>query len=126
MGLPKMRVLNVARAGQTQSEVPSPRCTNRACCQSHPRQQCPVIRETRVLSCFLGRIMSRGGLGSKFHTKKNPKNPRNSFNRPLFRQHRIAIMASPPLLMRYLVVCNFGCLNQSFDCLELLKVRSSV
>jgi hypothetical protein len=60
------------------------RCTNSSCCQSHPvemfiKTTMPLIGETRILSCFLGR------------------------------------------LKRYLVVCNFGCLIQSLDCLHLLS-----
>jgi hypothetical protein len=67
MGLPKMHVLNVARVGQTHTKISAVSSSNWQDAQTglvtSPilwrcllRQQCPVIRETRILSYFLGRL----------------------------------------------------------------------
>jgi hypothetical protein len=65
MGLPKMRVLNVAKIGQTHTKWSTVSFSNWQDAQTglvvspilwrclSIRQQCPVIRETRILSCFL-------------------------------------------------------------------------
>jgi hypothetical protein len=64
-GLPKMRVLNVARVGQTHTKCSAVSFSNWQDAQTglvvSPilwrcllRQQCPVIIKIRILSCFLG------------------------------------------------------------------------
>jgi hypothetical protein len=89
MGLPKIRVLNVARVGQTHTKWNAVSSSNWQDAQAglvvSPilwrcllSQQCPVIRETKILSCFW--------------------------------------------LMRYLVICNSGCLIQSLDCLVKARI----